>query len=181
VSRVLVAYATRAGATAEVASAIAEVLRAAHHEVDLAPITEVRDLADYAGLVLGSAINAGKGFASFQTFVTRHVPGSGAVPVAYFVVCATLAQHTAANRASVLAYLDPIVALNEPASIGLFAGRVEARRLNLLLRAVLREMKAPEGDWRDWAAIRAWAADLPAAMFHRTRDRASSSGWDGPR
>ena len=55
-ARVLVAYASKRGSTAETASWIAEALRAAGHQVDVADAAQIRDLALYEGVVLGSAV-----------------------------------------------------------------------------------------------------------------------------
>ncbi len=56
--RILVAYATRAGSTAEVAEVVAGVLResGAEIEVDVRPVREVRVLAGYDAVVLGTAM-----------------------------------------------------------------------------------------------------------------------------
>jgi hypothetical protein len=67
--------------------------------------------------------------------------------------------------------VQPIVAAAGPArlvDIGLFGGRLEYGRLPwwAVLFAML-VIQAPAGDRRNWPAIRAWAAGLPAA-FERT-------------
>jgi menaquinone-dependent protoporphyrinogen oxidase len=54
--RILVAYASRAGSTAEVAEVIGRVLREGGPEVDVCPVGAVHSLAGYDALVLGSAI-----------------------------------------------------------------------------------------------------------------------------
>jgi menaquinone-dependent protoporphyrinogen oxidase len=54
--RILVAYASRAGSTAEVAEVIGRVLREGGPEVDVCPVGDVHSLAGYDALVLGSAI-----------------------------------------------------------------------------------------------------------------------------
>jgi menaquinone-dependent protoporphyrinogen IX oxidase len=55
-----------------------------------------------------------------------------------------------------------------PVSIGVFGGRLEYGRLKwwaVLFAMVI--IQAPAGDQRNWPAIRAWAADLPAAILKR--------------
>jgi menaquinone-dependent protoporphyrinogen IX oxidase len=65
-------------------------------------------------------------------------------------------------------YLRPILRATHPvapASIGIFGGRLEYGRL--IWWAVLFAMliiQAPAGERRNWPAIRAWAAGLPAAF-----------------
>src|SRR4051812_18608293 len=53
--RLLVAYASKHGATAEIAAAVADELRR-DFVVDLVQAGEVTDLSPYAGVVLGSAV-----------------------------------------------------------------------------------------------------------------------------
>jgi len=57
---VLVAYATHTGSTAEVATAIAEELRARGLDVDLAEVTAAEPVRSYQAVVLGSAVNGGR-------------------------------------------------------------------------------------------------------------------------
>lgn len=158
--RILVAYATGTGATAEIAAEIAKVLMDAGARVDLQPADEVHNVAGYDAAVLGSAIRAGKLFPQVPRLAERIHRLSSPVPMAYFVVCATLQQDTPANREIVHAYLEPLRKIQAPVDEGLFAGRIEFERLNPLLRMMLKLMKAKEGDWRDWEAIRGWADKL---------------------
>ena len=41
-----------------------------------------------------------------------------------------------------------------------FAGRLDRTRLGLLERALTRAVRAPDGDFRDWEAIRHWAEEF---------------------
>jgi menaquinone-dependent protoporphyrinogen oxidase len=65
-------------------------------------------------------------------------------------------------------YLRPILKATRPArpaAIGVFGGRLEYGRLKwwavLFVQVIIQ---APAGDRRNWPAIRAWAAGLPAAL-----------------
>jgi menaquinone-dependent protoporphyrinogen oxidase len=58
--RVLVAYGTKHGATAEIAQAIARTLTTAGLEVDIQRAGRVRSLERYRAVVLGSAVYAGR-------------------------------------------------------------------------------------------------------------------------
>jgi menaquinone-dependent protoporphyrinogen oxidase len=59
-SQVLVAYATKHGATAEIAERIGQVLREADLQADVLPAERVSDLTPYRAVVLGSAVYAGQ-------------------------------------------------------------------------------------------------------------------------
>jgi menaquinone-dependent protoporphyrinogen oxidase len=67
--RTLIAYASRAGSTAEVAEAIGEVLRESGIDVDVRSVKDVPDVAGYNSLVLGSAIWAGRPLPEMRRFV----------------------------------------------------------------------------------------------------------------
>jgi menaquinone-dependent protoporphyrinogen oxidase len=95
------------------------------------------------------------------------------MPVAYFVVCLTMAEDTPENRQTTLAYLDPLRKAApevEPVDIGLFAGAVlddteEFKRLFPGLKFVAKAMARDMDDHRDWEAIRAWATGLKPALL----------------
>jgi menaquinone-dependent protoporphyrinogen oxidase len=173
---ILVAYATRAGSTKEVAETVAQVLRENGSDVDVRPVGEVRDLAGYDALVLGSAIRVGKLLPETMQFVQRCGNALPALPAAFFVVCGTLKQDTPQNRQTVLGYVEPLRQIKEPISVGLFAGAMSFDALPPLLRPIFRWCLSPlgvtEGDWRDWPQIRAWAASVAArlAVLEPTRN-----------
>jgi menaquinone-dependent protoporphyrinogen oxidase len=56
-----------------------------------------------------------------------------------------------------------------PVSVGVFRGRMRYSDLNpadrLLMRAGRLLFSVPAGDFRNWPAIRSWAADLPTALL----------------
>ncbi len=64
--RILVAYASRKGSTAEVAAAIGETLRMRGFDVDVASVNDHPSATGYAAVLIGSAVNAG------QWLPTRH-------------------------------------------------------------------------------------------------------------
>ena len=57
-ARVLVAYASKLGSTAQIAEAIAQVLRDSGHRAAAMPCREVTSLDDFDAVVLGSAVYA---------------------------------------------------------------------------------------------------------------------------
>ena len=46
----------------------------------------------------------------------------------------------------------------------MFAGTLDAGKMNLIERSLTSLMKVPTGDFRDCVAIAAWARDLPQKM-----------------
>jgi menaquinone-dependent protoporphyrinogen oxidase len=112
----------------------------------------------------------GKWMSEAVDFVKKYRDVLSQMPVAYFLVCMTLSQPTEKNRAEVLAYMDPILkAVPEikPVGIGTFTGAIDYNNLSWLHKKILKSKGTPEGDYRDWNAIRAWAREPVYAKFAR--------------
>jgi menaquinone-dependent protoporphyrinogen oxidase len=162
--KILVAYASWCGSTAEIAREVASILTARGETVDLIQAGDVKDLSAYKAVVLGSAIRRGKWKPEASDFVARFQAELALKSSAFFTVCLTLKDDTEENRKKVSAYLDPVRALVQPGREGFFAGRIDYQRLSFLDGFLMRNMiKAPEGDFRKWDQIRAWAGEgMPA-------------------
>lgn len=96
--RVLVAYASANGSTGGVAEAIGAEL-AAHGDVhvDVRLMAKVEDIAQYHGVVLGSAIHSSKWLPEAEAFLKANREALQAIPCAFFLVCMTMANPTAKN------------------------------------------------------------------------------------
>ncbi len=161
--KILVAYATAAGSTGEVAEAIGKAPDDGSVTVDVRQAKEVTGVSGYRAVVLGTGIRAGQVYRDAAAFVETYRQALSQVPVAYFVVCATMGENTETSCAEASAYLDQLRAKApavEPVDRDLFGGVMNYARLPLVLRLMIKLMKKPEGDWRDWDAIRTWATNL---------------------
>jgi len=165
-NKILVAYASRAGSTAGVAEAIGQTLAESGAPVDVRPIKDVQDLAPYQAVVAGSAIQGGQWLPEAMQFMQTHQATLARKPFAAFLVCMTLSMRSAEKyRPHVATWLDPVRALVNPVSTGLFAGALDiskvpsfADRLKFRLSVLFGVWS--EGDHRDWSAIRAWAESI---------------------
>ena len=163
--RTLIAYASRAGSTAEVAETVGDVLRESGIDVDVRSVKDVTGIAGYDSLVLGSAIWAGKPLPEMLRFAADHRDAMARLPVACFILCDTLRESTPANRQVALGYLAPLRKLLEPVSAGMFAGRRDFSTVHPVLAWVLmRLFHLAEGDWRNWEQIRAWAVTVASQL-----------------
>ena len=159
--RILIAYATRAGSTAEVADAIGKKLSPSGIQVDVKPVKTVKNIGSYDAVILGTGIRAGQVYPEVKKILQKHKQALSSIPVAYFVVCMSLKDNNEATRKIASGYLDSLRSLLSPVDVGLFAGKMDYSKLGFLARIIVRRMaKVPEGDFRDWKAIEVWAANV---------------------
>lgn len=164
--RILVTYASRAGATAGVAEVIGKTLAEGGAQVDVLPMQDVKDLTPYRAVVAGSAIQGGQWLPEAMQFVQAHRAELVRKPFAAFLVCMTLAMPNADRyRQGVAEWLEPVRAMVRPVSEGLFAGALDISKVpsfgdRLKFRLSVAFGAWSEGDHRDWDAIHAWASDL---------------------
>jgi menaquinone-dependent protoporphyrinogen oxidase len=166
-NKILVTYASRAGSTAGVAEAIGKTLSEKGARVDVLRMQDVNDLAPYAAVVAGSAIQNKQWLPEAMQFLKDHQAELAQKPCMVFLVCMTLAMRNGETyRPFVSEFLAPVRALVKPVSEGLFAGVLDiskvpssSDRLKFRLSVLFGVWK--EGDHRDWNAIRSWAESLP--------------------
>ena len=57
----------------------------------------------------------------------------------------------------------------KPMGMGFFAGALDYSKMNLMYRTVMKSKMGkkgvPEGDYRDWTAIRTWAEGLCSTLL----------------
>ena len=163
---ILVAFASRTGFTVGVAEAIGRSLSESGVQVEVRPVTEVKDMSPYRAVVAGSAIHDKQWLPEAMQFMQSHRQALAVKPCAVFLVCMTLAMKNADQyRGFVSDFLQPVRALVRPVSEGLFAGGLDISKLpsasdRFKFRLSVRFGAWKEGDHRDWTAIRAWSVSL---------------------
>jgi len=188
--RILVAYSTNAGSTAEVAQAVRENLEGPDTAVEVKRIGEVRELGGYSAVVVGAPMIVGW-HRQAARFVRRRRKELSRVPVALFFTAmqvtqaggeqgfgfpvlldpGVLRQPARPGRLSfkerqttVASYLKPIAgALAEirPAGAVFFTGKLGYGRLAFpQMLFVMLVIGARPGDSRDWELIASWARGI---------------------
>lgn len=162
---ILVAYASGSGSTAEVASVIGEVLKQGDTAVSITVknVKDVETVDGYTAVVLGSSIRAGRWLPEALDFLAEQSPSLAKRPVAYFTTCLTMVNDDNNSRRIVLRYMQPVLRLAPqitPVGLGLFAGSLDPDR-----QLITTHGMGPQGDFRDWKTIRAWASRVRPALL----------------
>lgn len=155
---VLVAFASRHGATGELAHAIGRELSQAGLSVDVQPMDEVDALDGYSALVLGSAVYLGAWMPVARAFLERHRELIATTPTWLFSsgpIDGTPATPFDASE---------LLAATHARDHHLFGGKLDRRSLDVLERLIARVVRPHEGDYRDWAIAAAWATGISRSL-----------------
>ncbi|HUK72616.1 MAG TPA: flavodoxin domain-containing protein [Streptosporangiaceae bacterium] len=158
-SDILVAFATKAGSTEQVAQAIAEALCKAGDTVDLRRARGVREpVSRWGCIVLGAPIYSGRWHRDAHRFLRRHRGELEGVPVAVFGMGPRSPEEEEAWQRS-RSQLDRALAKRSwltPVAKTVFGGADPPKR-----------RQATRRDLRDWAAIENWSRDVSAIAASR--------------
>jgi menaquinone-dependent protoporphyrinogen oxidase len=159
---VLVAAASKHGATAEIAEAIGQALRESGVPADVCPVEQAGDLSDYAQVVLGSAVYAGRWLKPARRFAEKHAKELAARPTWLF--SSGPVGDPPKPEAGQAVQIEPLMAQTKARGHRLFAGKIDKGKLGFGERAVTLALRVAEGDFRDWAEIAAWARTIAGAV-----------------
>lgn len=159
---VLVAVASRHGATQEIAEAIGRTLTSTGVQAEVRKIDEVDDLALYEAFVIGSAVYMGSWLESARHFVAKHGDELAERPTWLFSSGPIGEPPRPAESDAV--QIDAFMAATNARGHRLFAGKLDKGRLGFGERALVLAFKAAEGDFRDWAEIEAWAREIAESL-----------------
>lgn len=164
--KVLVAAASKHGATEEIAERIGADLTQYGLEVEVHKLGEVEDVRPYEAVVLGSAIFYGKWMKEAIRFVAIHASELSERPTWLFGSGSITGDppvdddRNAISRASV----EKLVAETHAREHKVFAGKLDRNTLGLTEMLPVRLARGREGDWRDWEAIDEWASGIANAL-----------------
>jgi menaquinone-dependent protoporphyrinogen oxidase len=189
-AKILVAYATMAGSTKEVAERIVQQFGTAGVTADTQPIRTVTSLDGYSAVIVAAPMIIGW-HREAQGFVAKFADRLASLPVAYCIMCYELtdtgevavqgvpvtldpqfqAQRKEAGKLSfkekqttVAAYVQgPLKKAPgvKPVEVGIFKGAVDFSKLSLFPMLFVRLLiRAKQGDYRNWDAITAWVDEM---------------------
>ena len=164
--RILVTYASKHGATAEIARTISDVLAVDGLRVDLLPMDVVSDLSGYEAIVMGSAIYMGRWLKDAVHFLKKYELTLASRPVWLF-------SSGPSGEGDPVELLDgwrypilqeELIRRINPRDMAVFHGKLDPEELGLFERMVIKGVKAPVGDFRDWELVTEWAQGVAAEL-----------------
>ncbi|NNC92171.1 MAG: flavodoxin [Acidimicrobiia bacterium] len=158
---VLVTTASKHGATAEIGEAIAKVLNARGHATVVMAPEEVEHVDNVDAVIIGSAVYAGHWLKSAKQLIERCQAGLVGIPVWTFS-SGPIGDPPKPDEDPV-DVADILTAVNTTEH-RLFAGKLDVDKLGFAERAIIKALRAPSGDFRDWEAIKSWANEIGAAL-----------------
>jgi menaquinone-dependent protoporphyrinogen oxidase len=159
--KVLVSVASRHGASFEIAEEISATLAGAGFQTAVLPPDAVTSLEGYDAVILGSSVYVGHWMDAAVNLVERFAKEITAVPVWLFSSGPMGHEPKPEDEPADIAQL---VAATGARGHRVFAGQVDRSRLGLGEKVLLTAVRAPEGDFRPWDEIRAWASEIAAAL-----------------
>ena len=166
---VLVGFSSKYGATEGIAERIARKLREAGRDALARPLASVDSPADFEACVLGSAVYMGAWRKDATRFVRAHLAVLADKPVWLFSSGPLGFDRADAQGRDKLAESEPkqfdeFGEALRPRGRQVFFGALDpsvlGRRDRLVRRIPSGHELLPEGDFRNWAAIDAWAAGI---------------------
>ncbi|MFP4635658.1 MAG: flavodoxin domain-containing protein [Nitriliruptoraceae bacterium] len=173
--KVLVAYASRHGSTAEIAERIAQRLSAAGHAAVAMDVDEVADVAAYDAYIIGGAAYMFRWLRSTVRFVRRNEELLAQRPLWLFASGPLGDQEIDDEgndllEASRPKEFDELHESLDPRAEKVFYGKWDSDAPPIgLAERMMRFVPAgrdalPAGDFRDWPAIDAWADEIATAL-----------------
>lgn len=170
--KVLVAYATAHGSTAEVAERISGALQKHGIHATSANVQEIASVEGYDAFILGTAVHAGTWLPDMTAFVKRTAPSIGQKPVYLWVNCIRILEQYGYDHV-VEYYMVPEVleGLNIREKTA-FAGKLRLDEVDWNERWTLAARYDGttwpsnfDGDFRDWEKISVWADKVAAELL----------------
>lgn len=159
--KVLVSAASRHGSTAGIAVAIGSALSAAGLDVDVRRPEDVTTVAPYDGVVLGSGVYAGRWLEPVRKLIAREADDL-AFKAVWLFSSGPLGDPLKPDEepAEVAALRETV----HPIETVVFPGKLDRHELGFAEKAIVAVVHAPDGDFRTWEPVTAWASRIARTL-----------------
>jgi menaquinone-dependent protoporphyrinogen oxidase len=164
--KVLVTYSSKHGSTAEIAEKIGSVLKEAGIDVAVMSVKQAGAPSAYGAVVLGSAAYVGQWRKDAVKYLQDNAASLAQRPVWLF-------YSGPSGEGDPVKLLDgrifpdklkPTIDTIKPRDTVVFHGDVRPEKFGTMERFVIKRVKSPVGDFRDWDMITAWAMSIAGEL-----------------
>jgi menaquinone-dependent protoporphyrinogen oxidase len=159
--KVLVATASKHGATTGLGEAVGAALAETGLDVTVLAADEVGSVAAYDAVVIGSGIYAGRWLEPAKRLIAREEATLRAKPVWLF---SSGPMGNPPVPAGDPADAETMIELSGARGHRTFAGMLDRKGLGFAEKAIVAMVKAPDGDFRPWDDVRAWAGEIAVEL-----------------
>lgn len=158
---VLVTAASKHGATAEIAQFIADEIERSGIMVTVADPEEVRDIAPFDVVVLGSAVYTGYWLKPALRFVNQF-EGALVRKRVWLFSSGPIGEplEPPGEPFSVESVMEATAATEHV----VFGGKIDRDKLGFGEKAIVVALRVDDGDYRPWDAIRSWARSIASEL-----------------
>jgi menaquinone-dependent protoporphyrinogen oxidase len=158
---ILIAYASKYGATREVAERIAQRLQKSGKQAEAKPVAQIADLGKPEAVIVGSGLYQGAWLPEATTFVRKNASALSRIPTWLFSVGPLGTDVNDEEQPLELAEFREKIG---PKQHAVFHGALDHSKLDRGDRITMKTAGAPEGDFRDWETIGAWADHIAKSL-----------------
>ncbi len=156
--KVVIVHASKHGGTRGIAERIGETLREQGCQVDIRPVEDDPDPRGYQAVVLGSAVYYGRWMKDASAYAERWATSLTSRPLWLFSSGPTgiemREEHLHPNG------VDELATTLGARSHEVFFGRLDMGQLSFRERLIVKGVKAPTGDFRNWNDVDVWAKGI---------------------
>lgn len=165
--KVLIAYATAHGSTAEVAQRMGEILQENDLTVDVENVVNIKSVAGYDAYIIGTAIHSGNWLNEAHKFIIDFADELAEKPTYCWVTCIRVLESHGYDWV-LNNYMPPwlLKTLNVQ-ELTAFAGKLDLDEVSMDEEWALalkydgqRSARDHDGDFRDWNLIRDWTENV---------------------
>jgi menaquinone-dependent protoporphyrinogen oxidase len=159
---ILVVYSSKHGATEGIARALAERFMKHGQESVVAPVTDANAIDDAQTVVLGSAVYAGSWMR--EAIEWAHANAKVLQSRSVWLFSSGPLGEDVDDEQEQPRQLSELTELLRARGHRMFFGALDKSKLGFPERMMVKAVKAPEGDFRDWDDIRGWADEIAEAI-----------------